>query len=221
VTKNFRTRATAWRRSCVWRSCLASYRLFGVTLAVAGCAASKDAADAPDTPDTPGTGGSGGVSAGCPGSGDEQTGAGTIAGSAAGHAVDSVAAARWIGAPDSKTTTVVYVFSQPVACGDLCATGWDARVPDGTQILELKLFGTEPGTFKVVKTATPADGEASVNTTFTSGGTPAETSASGGTADLSALTPEESAQGDFTLAFGSESLSGTFDAAYCPGGHEP
>ena len=194
---------------------------FALVLALGACSSGKDAADAPDAPDSPGTGGSGAVSAACPGNGDDATGSGTITGSASGHAVDSVAAARWIGAPDSASTTVVYVFSEPVACAELCATGWDARVADGTQIVELTLFGTAPGTFAVVKTATPAAGEASVNTTLTTNGSADERSASGGTAELSTLTPKQSVQGGFALEFGSESLTGTFDAAYCPGAHEP
>jgi hypothetical protein len=190
-------------------------------LALNACSGGKDAADAPDTPDTPGTGGSTSTSASCPGSGDDQSGSGTVAGALAGRMFDTVAAARYIGAPDSKNTTVVYVFSEPVACAELCATGWDARIADGTQILELKLFGTQPGTFDVVKTATPAPGEASVNTTFVSGGNPAEQGASAGSVELTALAAGQSAQGSFTLAFGSDALTGTFDATYCPGGHEP
>jgi len=193
--------------------------LFALLVAASGCSNSKsDAADAPDSPN--GTGG-GTASGSCPGNGDRQSGSGTVSGAAEGHTFDAVASARWIGSPDSGDTTVVYLFSQPTACADLCSTGWDARVQDQNQIVELKLFGTAPGSFTVVTTATPAPGEASVNTTFVSSGNPNEQSASGGTVELGTLIASQAAQGSFSLELGADTLSGDFDAAFCPGGHEP
>jgi hypothetical protein len=105
---------------------------------------------------------------------------------------------------------------------ELCGTGWDARITDKTQSLELKLFGTSPGTFTVVKTPTPGPGEAAVNYTLSSTtGTPAELAATAGQVVLDALDANQSARGSFTLELATDTLNGTFDAAYCPGGHEP
>jgi hypothetical protein len=150
------------------------------------------------------------------------SGTGTVTGSVAGAPFGSVATALWAGAPDDAATTVVYVFSKPVACGELGSPGWDTRITNGTSVLEMKAFGSAAGDFKVVTTPTPAPGEASVNYTLSStSGTPKEQGSASGTVTLTALAPNASAKGSFMLAFGTSTLSGSFDAVYCPGGHEP
>lgn len=150
------------------------------------------------------------------------SGTGTVTGSVAGAPFGPVATALWAGAADDPATTVVYVFSKPVACAELATPGWDTRITNGTSVLEMKSFGTTPGSYTVVTTLTPAPGEASVNYTLSSTtGTPKEDGSSMGTVTLTTLTPNVSAKGSFTLAFGTSSLSGSFDAVFCPGGHEP
>ncbi|MDB4993558.1 MAG: hypothetical protein JWM74_990 [Myxococcaceae bacterium] len=149
-------------------------------------------------------------------------GAGTVSGSVDGTPFTTVTTSYLIGAPDSAETTVVFVFSKPVKCSDLATPGWDQRIADGTQLLEMKIFGKDPGAFKAVTTVTPAPGEASVNYTLSStAGTPKETGSSGGSVTLEALAASTSAQGRFSLQFGASKLDGTFDAVFCPGGHEP
>ena len=182
-----------------------------------GCSGAPDGADAPDTPTTV----SGGA-ANCSTANDSAQGTGTVSGALQGTSFGDVPTSLWIGMPDSAATTVIYLFSKPVACSDLCAPGWDTRISDGTQILELKALGVSPTTFPVVKTATPAPGEAVVNSTIaTTSATPTETLGSGGTLILSALQGHQVATGTFALQFASDSLSGSFSAAYCPEGHEP
>jgi hypothetical protein len=128
----------------------------------------------------------------------------------------------WIGSPDSDATTVVYLFSHAVSCADLCSPAWDQRIANGTQVLEMKMFGTMPATYQAVTTLTPAPGEASVNFTRSSTtGTPMEVSGSGGTVTLSTLQANTLATGTFSLMFGGQAVSGSFNAVYCPGGHEP
>jgi hypothetical protein len=150
------------------------------------------------------------------------SGTGTVTGSVGGTPFGSVATALWAGAPDDPATTVVYVFSKPVACSELATPGWDTRITNGTSVLEMKSFGTMPASYTVVTTLTPAPGEASVNYTLSSTtGTPKEDGSTMGTVTLTTLTPNVSAKGSFTLTFGTSSLSGSFDAVFCPGGHEP
>jgi hypothetical protein len=171
-----------------------------------GDAAPDDAATTTDTSPGPTTG----------------TGTGTIAGSVAGAPFGSVATALWAGAPDDPATIVAYLFSKPVACSELATPGWDTRITNATSVLEMKAFGTTPGGYQVVTTPTPAPGEASVNYTLSStSGTPKEDGSTKGTVTLTAVTPNVAAKGSFTLTFGTSTLSGSFDAAYCPGGHEP
>jgi len=176
-------------------------------LALAACAGSKD------PPAGPGTSGR------LP---DGGLGTGSIEGGAADAAFTSAATTLWLGAPDSAATTVVYVFSNRIQCSELASAGWDTRIRDKTQILEIKMFGVTPQTYAAVATMTPAPGEASVNYTLSSTtGVPIEQFGNGGTVTLAALNAQSDATGAFDLHFGSSALSGTFDAAFCPGGHEP
>lgn len=151
-----------------------------------------------------------------------QGGSGTVSGSPDGTAFDTVATAYLLGAPDSPNTTVVYIFSKPVSCADIGSPGWDTRITNGTQFLEMKIFGSAPGTFTAVTTVTPAPGEASVNYTLsTISGTPKEIGASGGTVTLTSMTPTTNAKGSFAVRFDTNTLNGTFDAVFCPQGTEP
>ncbi|HEY8040761.1 MAG TPA: hypothetical protein VIF15_13240 [Polyangiaceae bacterium] len=162
-------------------------------------------------------GGSGGSSSGSDGGGGT-----TISGSGDGTPFTNAATALWLGAPDSAATTVVYVFSNPVQCSDLATPGWDKRITDKTQFLEMKMFGTAPATFTVTTSVTPAPGEASVNYTLSSQtATPVETGGTGGTVVLTTVNASTDVTGTFDLQFGTNKLTGTYDATYCPGGHEP
>lgn len=185
-------------------------------LLLAGCGGASSGRDAGPQPDGAVDGDA------SPQALDAGSGSGTITGSADGTPFTSVAQAIWLGAPDDPSTTVVYVFSKPVACSDLSSPGWDKRIADATQFLEMKMFGLAPATYTVVTTPTPAPGEASVNYTLSSqSGTPQETSASGATVTLDALQPQAVVTGSFNVTFGSNTLKGTYSAVYCPGGHEP
>ncbi len=153
---------------------------------------------------------------------DAGGGSGSVDGSVGGTPFGGAAASLWLGSPDDPATTVVYLFSKPVACSELATPGWDTRIANGTQMLEMKMFGTSPATYKVVTTQTPAPGEAAVNYTLSAtSGTPAEQVGSGGTITLTKTTAGVRATGSFALNFATSNLAGTFDAAFCAGGHEP
>ena len=185
--------------------------------ATVGCSGSADRADQPDT-----TGAAAGAGSSCQSTSDSALGVGVVSGAINGVSFGAVANSLWIGQPDSAETTVVYLFSQSVVCSALCAPGWDARIADGTQVLELKALGVSPATFPVVKTLTPATGEAVVSSTISNTSTtPSETVGSGGTLTLTQLQQKQTATGTFDLLFASDDLNGSFTAAYCPEGHEP
>jgi hypothetical protein len=48
-----------------------------------------------------------------------------------------------------------------------------------------------------------------------------EVSGSGGSVTLGMLRASTLTTGTFSLMFGGQAVSGSFDAVYCPGGHEP
>jgi hypothetical protein len=153
---------------------------------------------------------------------DAGGGSGSVDGSVGGTPFGGAAASLWIGSPDDPATTVVYLFSKPVTCSELATPGWDTRITNGTQMLEMKMFGTSPATYKVVTTQTPAPGEAAVNYTLSAtSGTPTEQVGSGGTITLAKTTAGVHATGSFALNFATSNIAGTFDAAFCAGGHEP
>ena len=150
------------------------------------------------------------------------SGSGTATGSLGGVPFGAVATAMWAGTPDDPASTVIYLFSSPVACAEISTPGWDTRIADKSRVLEMKELGVTPQDYPVVTTVTPAPGEASVNYTVSStSGTPKETGSSAGKVTLETLTPAMNATGSFTLTFATGTLQGTFDAVYCPGGHEP
>ena len=158
---------------------------------------------------------------GCVADGPEQLGAGSIAGSVADTNFTLVGASYRIGAPDDPARTlVVYVFDGEVACESLAKPGWDERVGDGVQSLEMKLVGDTVGAYEVVSGPSLASGQASVNYTLTST-SPMEISAVAGTVTLTAV-GDDDASGEFDLMFSDGgALQGQFDAAPCSGGHEP
>lgn len=150
-------------------------------------------------------------------------GDGTITGKLDGRPYDTVGAAYVIGHPDDPAqTAVIYVFDAPVGCDELSSPGWDERVADNVQSLELKLIGHAPGDYPVALDGRPSSGESSDNYTLTStSGVPSEVSASGGNVHLDNYVVGTGAAGSFDLQFSGGSVKGTFEATWCAGGHEP
>ena len=184
------------------------------------------------------TGPDGGVDAGATGGGTAGggSGAGSAGGGTGGGGQDAgtpnvvtgsvdgttpfgpVSSAWWFG----STNTVVYLFSRPVRCNEIQGQGWDTRITNDTQILEMVLFGSSLRTYPVTTSLTPAAGEASVNHTFSrTTGTPAEQFSSAGSVALAQRPQGGQATGTFTLSFGANSMNGNFDAEFCAGGVEP
>jgi hypothetical protein len=199
------------------------FRLIGGILLVsegALLACGDEGANGGDT-DPPATPGS---SSGTPSVGDAGPGVtgggGTITGSVNNDpAFATVSVAYLIGASDSPAdTTVVYVFSKAVGCNDISAVGWDTRVPQDAQFVELKMNGTTaPATFTVVTRLSTAPGEANTNYTMAV----KEQVASGGSVTLATLVPKTSASGSFAVTFQAGKLDGAFDAVWCEKGVEP
>jgi hypothetical protein len=180
-----------------------------------------DSGGSTDTGGTDAVGGSD-VSADADSGGGDAGGSNTITGTADGTPFTTVATSLWIGAPDDPATTVVYVFSKPVKCSDISSPGWDTRITNATQFLEMKMFGTKVATYKVTTSKTPAAGDASVNYTLsTTTGTPAETVGNSGTVTLATITAKTNVTGNFALKFGTHDVSGTYDATFCAAGTEP
>ena len=148
-------------------------------------------------------------------------GSGTIAGTAGGKTYDTVLSAYWIGAPDVATTTAVYLVAKPIGCADISKSGWSHTIAAGTQVFEMLMWGSAPGTFKV-NSAASNPGDVEVNALIAAP-TKSETRGNAGTVTLTTLTATTEAKGTFSVQFpdGTSKLDGTFDAVYCPTGHEP
>jgi hypothetical protein len=154
------------------------------------------------------------------------------------HPWTAIADAWWIGSPDSSTTTVIYLFSKPFPCGTGGLTGpgsgWDAKVPKDTEVIELKLSWaganqpTAAATYPVAappggvgQAAPPARGNGFATWASLKGTPPVpETPATSGMVGLGAYNASSDVPGTFKLTFPGV-LSGGFDAKYCAGGGEP
>ncbi len=149
-----------------------------------------------------------------------------ISGTVNALSFNTAATVFFIGKPDSPSTTVVYVFSKVLNCGDSAISfgtpGWDQRLPLDTQILKLKTFATTAGTYAVVQSATPSSTQAQAQYELSKQTTPVTTIASSGTITLTSVTAGSRVQGSFSVNFtGTDQLSGTLDAGYCTIGVEP
>ncbi len=145
-----------------------------------------------------------------------------IAGSAGGVPFSQVEAAFVIENPESDLATVIYLLSKPVRCIDLSFAGWDRTITSGTLVLELKILGTSPGRYVAVAAPTLFPGESAAQWMRTSSDPPpVEVRSQGGWIDVDSLSSHGDAKGAFMLAFGANRLTGKFNAAFCPNGHEP
>lgn len=154
---------------------------------------------------------------------DAPPGSNTITGSMNGAGFNTVGASYWIGNPDIPGNTVIYVFDQPVACSQMTAAGWDAALPTGYQILEIKMNGTTPANYPDQSLPTPPTGKSYSGYTVAMP-TATDVGASGGSVSLTSLgLPNASgfAVGTFQLTWSAGSLDGKYDAPYCATGREP
>ncbi len=161
---------------------------------------------------------------------DAGSGSGAIAGSVGGAPFGTVMSAYWIGVPDVASTTAVYLVGKPIACSDITTSGWAHTIAAGTPIFEMIMATKTPaaGQYTVSTASSPPVGSAEVQYIVAA---PArnETRSTTGTIELTTLTAQSEAVGTFSVQFGAtdggdagaNSLSGTFTAAYCAGGHEP
>lgn len=170
------------------------------------------------------------------------SGGNSVTGSGDGaHPFGTIAQAWWVGKPDpgpsgNVVDTVVYLLSKPFPCTSMGpGSGWDAKVPAGTQVVELKLAWSPstnvpthfPAHYAVTDvhglgSAPPPPGMAFA--LWVIGpvvGKVVEMPASGQDVTLTALNAGTNLVGSFDLVYGAHPLTGTFDAAYCATGGEP
>jgi hypothetical protein len=192
-------------------------------------ASSSPAVDSGSTPDST-TSATDTGAADAPAAVDAGAGSGSIAGAVGGTPFTTVMSAYWIGVPDSAATTAVYLIGTQLACADLAASGWAHTITAGTPIFEMIMTSKTPVTdhYTVSTASSPPVGSAEVNYIVAA---PArnETRSTTGSIDLTSVAAGIEAVGMFDVQFGASdggdaganSLSGTFRAAYCAGGHEP
>jgi hypothetical protein len=164
-----------------------------------------------------GSGGKGGSSGsgGAGGSG----GSGGTAGSSGGNYVsgtvknggfNGVSNAYWIGKPDlSSFQTIIYLLEGPLDCSAITATNWNSHI--GTNVLEIAVNGTSPGTYALTKDATVGLNRGAVQADAATGSVVLD----------EPVQVRHDVLGTFTAHFSSGTYSGSFDAVYCANGVEP
>jgi len=147
---------------------------------------------------------------------------GVVRGSADGAPFRAVAASWRIESPEVEGATVVYLFSQPMACVDLSFAEWDGVMEDGATVLAIEVFGKEPGNYLAASATSPSPQTArAVWMRRSRRGASLDLQASGGSVTLDAISPLGAARGSFALTFGTGSVTGEFRASFCADGHEP
>ena len=147
---------------------------------------------------------------------------GSLSGTYGGSPILPIVAAYWIGTPSTPAETgggpFVYLFSAPVACADIsAASGWVTTLPAGTQVTELLIGTTTPGTaVSAAAHAAPSALEANYATAVS----PAETRATAGSVTLTAFTKGVAVDGTVDLTFPTGSAKGGFHAVWCATGKE-
>ena len=153
--------------------------------------------------------------------GNVVAGSGSVTGAYGSDPIAPIMAAYWIGQPDDPTESAggpfVNLFSTPVTCNEISVTGWLSKIPTETQVLEL-IVGTT-----TVASSTPAAPAASANVSevnYLFAHPSDEVRAKSGSVTLTSYTANVSLGGTVDVTFPSGNATGSFTAAYCPGGQE-
>jgi len=137
--------------------------------------------------------------------------AGMIAGAVRGTTWTSLANTYWAGKMvTGAPTVVIFLFEAPVKCADIVNLNWDKTSTGARQILELGLLDATARTYQIMT-------DAFANYLFGS----YNPDAYSGTITIREIHPSMDIAGSFDLNFLPDSLTGTFDAKYCPDGQEP
>jgi hypothetical protein len=136
-----------------------------------------------------------------------------VTGTIADAGFGAVAKAYWIGKPGAGSLpTQIYLSGAPLDCSAIAAPLWDKTIGN-EPLLELGVRGSTPNSYRV-----GIDAEASYLPNGTSAFNP---SADSGTVAIQEVYAATNIAGSFHLNFGADTLTGSFDAAYCGNGVEP
>jgi hypothetical protein len=135
----------------------------------------------------------------------------------------TVKTALWVkNTPTLAGSTVLYLFSGNVACGDISASGWDqgpgGKPAAGTKVVELDMGSATPMQYPIATTLTATTANASYGVVPVAN----DDVATSGTLTLSALNAGMNVTGCFDVTLTTNGhISGTFDAKWCATGTEP
>jgi hypothetical protein len=163
-------------------------------------------------------GGSAG-SAGSAGAGGGAGSANTISGTVAGETWSTAANGLWI--DDATGQQTIFVFEKAMDCAGIQVAGWDKAAGLG-QLLEITLGALDTKTYDL---AYDPDAGRVASAAYLSALNPnVNPTATQGSVTVASFTSNDSISGSFDATFPAPqagTLSGTFTAAYCPGGTEP
>jgi hypothetical protein len=138
-------------------------------------------------------------------------GKGTVAGMVMGTKWTSVSSAFWIGKPGAGSPPgIFFLFESPTNCSAISLYNWD-KVIGNEQVLEFGVKEVAAKTFSITAREASA---AYLHKDF-------NPDADDGTVTITSVMPNVSLTGTYDLKFGTDSLKGSFEAAYCANGVEP
>jgi hypothetical protein len=145
--------------------------------------------------------------------------AGTISGTVDGVTFDTVGSAWVLGSDSSASGVTLIISDQVVDCTAFEASKWDKTMAEGSKIVRIYIGSTTPGSYTVTTRARSGEAGGSYYVTSTTS-TATEVKASDGSVSLVNLMADTEAQGTFDLTFAGGSLTGDFDAGWCPTGRD-
>jgi hypothetical protein len=136
-----------------------------------------------------------------------------------GQMFNQEAVVFWIPPLPMEDRTSIYILSAPFTCADVQSSGWDARLPAGSQILWFESLGSIAKSYPIVLVPDPMVGQAVAHYEVVGG---VEAGGTSGSMTISTIYPMDQVTGSYTIFFqNNQHITGTFSARWCAGGVHP
>jgi hypothetical protein len=134
------------------------------------------------------------------------------------HAVfDYVRSIYWLGGDNDRSHLVLYIYQDAVTCQELSTAGWPDRIRP-TDFMGMIVGGNGPSPYPIAPVKPPAAGNAYVLHEIDQHLPVIDSIGQSGTVVITSVTAGETVKGSIDATFDTGTLSGQFNATWCPTG---